>query len=151
MISITDDRMSWVLSSVQQYRWQCRLCLMHSVNVGYNDYMSHWDSAINDTGDRVLPVTQWQLNSTAYYLPDATYYDRASRWHGTSVAMLHSRMFFLMCTFQWGFRDSGNGLYLPLLLLLFKSTASTTWLHGSISTVDYGKMHINGTSEKFMH
>ena len=88
--------MSWVLSSVQQYRWQCRLCWMHSVNVGYNDYMSHRDSAINDTGDRVLPVTQWQLNSAAYYLPDATYYDRASRWHGTSVAMLHSRMFFLM-------------------------------------------------------
>ena len=31
---------------------------MHSVNVGYNDYMSHRDSAINNTGDRVLPVTQ---------------------------------------------------------------------------------------------
>ena len=31
---------------------------MHSVNVGYNDYTSHQDSAINDTGNHVLPVMQ---------------------------------------------------------------------------------------------
>ena len=56
------------------------------------------DHAVSDSGNCVLRVTQWQLDSAAEHMPDALYCNRASRWLGTWVAMLHSKRFFLMDT-----------------------------------------------------
>jgi len=63
---------------------------------GYNDYGELARLAVSNSGNCVLRVTRWQLDSATEHVPDAPYYDRVSGWLGTWVAMLHSKRFFLM-------------------------------------------------------
>ena len=77
---------------------------------------SHADHPVSDSGNHVLCVIWWQLDSVVVQVPDTLQCDQAFRWLGTLVAMLHSKVIFPDVLYRINHQLACQSLWTPHLV-----------------------------------